>query len=95
MGTVVPDNPRWSKYLNYGVNSRGPGGLRMVEQQDAGLRLELAELRAQQQEDRKAIELLQRRVEDLEDLLDAQASRKEAQRDGTIPWEDVKRDLGL
>jgi hypothetical protein len=36
-----------------------------------------------------------RRLEDEEDLRDARAALREARRNGTIPWEKVKAELGL
>lgn len=34
-------------------------------------------------------------IEDREDLEDARAIRKEIEREGTVPWETVKKNLGL
>ena len=34
-------------------------------------------------------------IEDRDDIADARAARAEADRDGTLPWEKVKADLGL
>ena len=34
-------------------------------------------------------------IEDREDLEDVRAIREEIKREGTVPWETVKKDLGL
>jgi hypothetical protein len=36
-----------------------------------------------------------REAENLEDARDARAAKEEIAREGTIPWEQVKRDAGL
>lgn len=41
------------------------------------------------------LERLIEAAEDLADLRTARAARAEAEQDGTIPWDEVKRDLGL
>lgn len=35
------------------------------------------------------------REEEIEDLKDIRAAREEIRREGTLPWEEVKKDLGL
>ena len=45
-------------------------------------------------EDMDLIEKLEE-IEDRQDLEDARAILKEIEKEGTIPWETVKKDLGL
>lgn len=42
-----------------------------------------------------AFVLSAREIEDFEDLRDALAAKKEIEREGTIPWEQLKREAGL
>ena len=55
----------------------------------------LVTLRREREADRLAILRLQERVEDLEDAIEGEVALAAAEGEQLIPWEDVKRELGL
>ena len=106
IGKAIGIDTMASLAYSFGVVQSGSGrGLEYVkgismrqdsaEKEIRALRQELSVLREERARDQAAIMMLQERVEDLEDALDAQEGLREAQAQGTTPWEDVKRELGL